>query len=55
MNIDFSDSKRGSFQSDFPITVNQGFSSSSIRGPINGGGATLHFETSRGTLNLRKK
>jgi len=53
-NLDFSGARRGSFNSDLPMAMNS-TDRDSIRGTINGGGASLRFDTYRGSLNIRRK
>ena len=40
-------------ESDLPITTTRGFSRESLRGTLNGGGATLRISTSGGSIHIR--
>jgi putative adhesin len=53
--LDAHEGRRGSVDSDFETVERAGLRrSTSMRGAINGGGPALRFETSKGTLRLRK-
>jgi len=50
------DARRGSVQSDFPLTIRAlGRRQTSVEGAINGGGPSLRFSSHRGELRLRSK
>jgi len=54
IDLDYSGARRGSFNSDLPLSVNR-TNNDTIKGTINGGGSALRFDTYRGSLNIRRR
>jgi len=53
-DLDTESGRHGDLNSDFPVTISAGHSSSGhFSGAVNGGGPTLRFETYKGSLRLR--
>jgi hypothetical protein len=53
-DLDTESGRHGELNSDFPVTISAGHSSSGhFSGAVNGGGPTLRFETYKGSLRLR--
>jgi hypothetical protein len=53
-DLDTESGRHGDLNSEFPVTISAGHSSSGhFSGAVNGGGPTLRFETYKGSLRLR--